>query len=60
MSVQAKINYRARLRSAIACLDDNNDLLITFDEPVRGAAPGQAVVLYEGDRVVAGGTIFYS
>lgn len=60
VSVQAKINYRARLRSATACLDDNNDLLITFDEPVRGAAPGQAVVLYEGDRVVAGGTIFYS
>jgi tRNA-specific 2-thiouridylase len=30
---------------------------ILFDEPVRAAAPGQAVVLYEGDVVSGGGTI---
>ena len=55
-SVQAKINYRARMRSATAWLD-GEQLIIRFDEPIRGAAPGQAVVLYEGNRVVAGGTI---
>ena len=60
VSVQAKINYRARLRSATACLDDNNDLLITFDEPVRGAAPGQAVVLYRKDTSCRRGNNFYS
>ncbi len=55
-SVQVKINYRARMRSATAWLE-GEQLIIRFDEPIRGAAPGQAVVLYEGDRVVAGGTI---
>jgi len=30
---------------------------VTLDEPAAGVAPGQAVVLYEGTRVVAGATI---
>jgi tRNA-uridine 2-sulfurtransferase len=30
---------------------------IKFDEPVRAVSPGQAAVLYDGDTVVAGGTI---
>ncbi len=54
--VQVKINYRARMRNASALYRDNQ-LIVRFDEPIRGAAPGQAIVLYEGDRVVAGGTI---
>ena len=29
----------------------------TFDEPQRAITPGQAVVLYEGDTVLGGGTI---
>ncbi|MGP3925549.1 tRNA 2-thiouridine(34) synthase MnmA [Streptomyces sp. 8N616] len=32
-------------------------LRVTFSEPVRGVAPGQAVVLYEGTRVVGSATI---
>ena len=28
-----------------------------FDEPQRAIAPGQAVVLYDGDRVLGGGFI---
>ena len=31
--------------------------LIRFDEPQRAIAPGQAVVLYDGDTVLGGGTI---
>lgn len=33
------------------------ELTVTFDEPVRGVAPGQAVVLYDGSRVVGSATI---
>ena len=32
-------------------------LIVTFEEPVRAVAPGQAIVLYQGDVVVGGGTI---
>ncbi|HEX5568331.1 MAG TPA: aminomethyltransferase beta-barrel domain-containing protein, partial [Streptomyces sp.] len=28
-----------------------------FTEPVRGVAPGQAIVLYDGTRVVGSATI---
>ena len=30
---------------------------VIFDEPQRAITPGQACVLYDGDEVVAGGTI---
>ncbi|PID96959.1 MAG: tRNA 2-thiouridine(34) synthase MnmA [Actinomycetales bacterium] len=32
-------------------------LTVRLDEPVRGVAPGQSVVLYDGTRVVGSGTI---
>ena len=32
-------------------------LRLTFDEPQRAVTPGQAVVLYDGETVVGGGTI---
>jgi len=35
----------------------DDELRVVFDEPQRAAAPGQAVVLYDGDVVVGGGTI---
>ncbi|HIT77041.1 MAG TPA: tRNA 2-thiouridine(34) synthase MnmA [Candidatus Avipropionibacterium avicola] len=33
------------------------DLLIALDEPLTGVAPGQAAVLYDGDRVLGSATI---
>jgi tRNA-specific 2-thiouridylase len=30
---------------------------VVLDEPLRGVAPGQAVVLYEGTRVLGSATI---
>ena len=32
-------------------------LRLEFDEPQRAVTPGQAVVLYDGDLVLGGGTI---
>ncbi|MEE1938662.1 tRNA 2-thiouridine(34) synthase MnmA [Streptomyces sp. TRM 70361] len=36
---------------------DDAELRVAFTEPVRGVAPGQAVVLYDGTRVVGSATI---
>ncbi len=36
---------------------DGERLLVDLDEPVHGIAPGQAVVLYDGTRVVGSATI---
>ncbi|HEX8002130.1 MAG TPA: tRNA 2-thiouridine(34) synthase MnmA [Mycobacteriales bacterium] len=33
------------------------EVTVTLEEPVRAVAPGQAVVLYDGDRVVGSATI---
>ena len=54
--VKAKVNYRAKLRDAKAYMQ-GDELVVDFLEPLRAAAPGQAVVLYINDRVIAGGTI---
>ncbi|MEU6283655.1 tRNA 2-thiouridine(34) synthase MnmA [Streptomyces sp. NPDC047028] len=54
--------YTAQLRAhggeteATAELVDGR-LEVTFTEPVRGVAPGQAIVLYDGTRVVGSATI---
>lgn len=56
LSVQAKVNYRAALRQGTATMSGDR-LTVVFDEPVRSVAPGQALVLYQGDVVVGGGTI---
>ena len=56
MRVQAKVNYRAMPKDATAYLQKSL-LIVEFDEPIRAVAPGQAIVLYQGDVVVGGGTI---
>lgn len=56
MRVQAKVNYRAMPKDATAYLQESL-LVVEFDEPIRAVAPGQAIVLYQGDVVVGGGTI---
>lgn len=57
MRVTAKIRYNhAGAPATVRRLDD--DLAeVVFDEPVRAATPGQAVVFYDGDFVAGGGTI---
>ena len=43
--------------AATAELLSGNRLRVSFAEPRYGVAPGQAVVLYDGDRVLGGGWI---
>jgi tRNA-specific 2-thiouridylase len=54
---EAQIRYRHRAAEATAEILDGGVLRVRFDEKVRAVAPGQAVVLYRGDRVLGGGWI---
>ncbi len=57
MRVKARIRYRQTEQPAIAIQTDENILKVIFDEPQRAITKGQAVVLYDGDTVIGGGTI---
>ena len=56
LRVTAKTHYRMKAQPGWARIEDHM-LVMKFDEPQRAAAPGQALVLYDGDTVVGGGTI---
>lgn len=57
MRIKAKVRYRHTEQDATAVQIDENTIQVTFDEPQRAITKGQAVVLYDGDTVVGGGTI---
>ena len=54
---RAKIRYRQSEQPATAVLLDKTTLELRFDTPQRAVTPGQAVVLYQGEVVLGGGTI---
>ena len=54
---KAKIRYRANETPATVTPFGADGARITFDAPQRAVTPGQAVVLYDGDTVLGGGTI---
>jgi tRNA-specific 2-thiouridylase len=53
----AQIRYNSRAVGATAEPLDGGRLRVRFDQPCYGIAPGQAVVCYDGDRVLCGGWI---
>ncbi len=55
--VSAKIRYNQTEQGATVHLTGGGMARIVFDEPQRAIAKGQAVVIYDGDRVLGGGTI---
>jgi tRNA-uridine 2-sulfurtransferase len=54
---KAQIRYRHTAATATVTVLDENRFRVIFNEPQFGVAPGQAVVLYDGDRVLGGGWI---
>ena len=57
MPVTAKIRYNHRGASAKIYHAGDGMLRCVFDEKQRAVTPGQALVLYEGEYVLGGGTI---
>ena len=55
--VTAKARSRMREEPATVYPEENGFARVEFDEPQRAITPGQAVVLYDGDTVIGGGTI---
>ena len=57
MQVTAKIRHSQHELSATVYPEENGFARVEFLSPQRAITPGQAVVLYDGDDVVGGGTI---
>lgn len=53
----AKIRYRQQEQPCVVTQPDEDTLQVVFDAPQRAVTPGQALVLYNGDVVIGGGTI---
>lgn len=54
---EAQIRYRHQPVQAVARAAGGGAVEVMFADPEPGVAPGQAVVLYHGDRVLGGGWI---
>ena len=55
--VKAKTRSRMIEQPATVYPEENGICRVVFDEPQRAITPGQAVVLYDGNLVIGGGTI---
>ena len=57
IKVLAKARSRMTEQPATVYPLEDGTVRVVFDEPQRAITPGQAVVFYDGDRVLGGGTI---
>jgi tRNA-uridine 2-sulfurtransferase len=57
MEVEAKIRYSHKGAKATIKKTGKDCVVVTFHEPQRAITPGQAVVFYQNDYVIGGGTI---
>ncbi len=55
--VMAKIRYADKGTKCLIEMVGEDQIKCTFEKPVRAVTPGQAVVFYENDYVLGGGTI---
>ena len=57
LRVCARVRYNQKEQPATVYQLDSDTIRVVFDEPQRAISKGQAVVLYDGDYVLGGGTI---
>ncbi len=57
ITVKAKVRYRHPEAEAAVTPHDGSDVYVRFAEPQMAIMPGQAIVFYDGDTVIGGGTI---
>lgn len=55
--VFARVRYNQAEQSGTAYMTEDNKLCVRFDNPQRAITPGQSLVLYWEDKVLAGGKI---
>ncbi|PSL06100.1 tRNA-specific 2-thiouridylase [Haloactinopolyspora alba] len=59
-SMRCSAQFRAHgtpVDASVAVSADGSEVVVQFDEPQEGVAPGQAVVLYQDSRVIGSATI---
>jgi tRNA-specific 2-thiouridylase len=57
LRASAKTRYRSQEQPCTVGRAATGELVVSFDEPQRAITPGQALVLYDGEYVLGGGTI---
>ena len=57
LSCQAKIRYRQADQDCHVTLSKDGRIDVVFEQPQRAVAPGQSVVLYDGERCLGGAVI---
>lgn len=60
LHVLAKVRYNHKGAYGTIEKVSEDEILCRFETPVRAATPGQAIVFYEGDYVLGGGTITHA
>ncbi len=58
LKVKARVRYNQKEQPATLYPLENNCVKLIFDKPQRAVTSGQAVVFYDGDILLGGGTIF--
>jgi tRNA-specific 2-thiouridylase len=56
----AQVRYNSAAVPAVVLAAGEDQLRVVFDHPCDGVAPGQAIVCYDGPRVLGGGWIEFS
>lgn len=57
LEAEAKIRYSHKGAKCVIRQTGEDEVMCIFEEPQRAITPGQAVVFYQGDYVLGGGTI---